>query len=77
MSGWRKGVTGGVPSAAGKSDVWLMVATAIKEKRWKKTSRNKNWGAGFSLILASDFLFFNAYNPPLFIKGGRWIYYLY
>jgi len=28
--------------------------------------------ADFSQTLASDFLIFKVWNPPLFIGGGRW-----
>ena len=46
-------------------------------KRLKKTNRNKNRGAGLSPTLAYDFLFFNAQNPPLFIRGGKGKFYFY
>jgi hypothetical protein len=46
----------------------------LTAEREKKEAGKTRVGAGFFQTLASNFLLFRAWNPPLFIEIGRGIF---
>jgi hypothetical protein len=82
LSGLRQRVIGGIPGGVGKTDMWVVVATTMETRRKKKGNVGR-WGEKLGKrtdnfpSLASDFSTLRAWNPPLFIKGGRGIFCLY
>jgi hypothetical protein len=53
--------------------VEITIEKGKKEVGWQKTGV----GAGFFQTLALDFFPLNSWNSPLFIEGGRGIFFLY
>jgi len=75
-----------VPNGAGKTHIWLEVAmtTKVRQKEWQKAENERriwkqgnDWFFFFFKTLASNCFMLKAWNPPLFIRGGRGIFYFF